>query len=146
MNVRIKETVLAGVGVGQEQRGESQWVWTQQGGKASGSGACLVTDHGIFPGKVCSGQVVPMDDLSLWSVQRQETVFFFLLSSPTHSDQWETELRFCGTRWYRMSCMSGETVCLLYIPLYRVSTVTAPSRCSVNICGVNSRLVNSGTH
>lgn len=79
MNVRIKETVLAGVGVGQEQRGESQWVWTQQGGKASRSGACLVTDHGIFPGKVCSGQVVPMDDLSLWSVQRQETVFFFFI-------------------------------------------------------------------
>ncbi|CAI9173207.1 unnamed protein product [Rangifer tarandus platyrhynchus] len=114
MNVRIKETVLVGVGVRQERRGESQWVWTQQGGKASRSGVCLVTDHGIFPGKVCSGQVVPMDDMSLWSVQRQETV---LLSSPTHLDQLETELWFYGTRWYRMSCTSGETVSAFFTSL-----------------------------
>ena len=107
MNIRIKETVLAGVGVRQERRGESQWVWTQQGGKASRSGVCLGTDHGLFPGKVCSGQVVPMDDLSLWRVQRQETV---LLGSPTHSDRLETELWFCETGWNRMSCVSEETV------------------------------------
>lgn len=59
MNVRINETVLAGVGVEQERGGESQWVWTQQGGKASRSGACLVADRGMCPGKVCSGQAFP---------------------------------------------------------------------------------------
>lgn len=110
MNVRINETVLAGVGVEQEQRGKSQWVWTQQGGK-SRSGVCLVADHGMCPGKDCSGQAVPMDDLSLQSIQRQETV---LLSSPTYSDQLETELWFYGTRWYRMSCTSGETVSVFF--------------------------------
>lgn len=111
MNVRIHETVLAGVGVEQEQGGKSWWVWTQQGGKASRSGACLVADHGMCPGKDCSGQAVPTDDLSLQNVQRQETV---LLSSPTHSDQLETELWFHGTRWYRMSCTSGETVSVFF--------------------------------
>ena len=76
-----------------------------------------------------------MGDLSLWSVQRQETV---LLSSPAHAGQLETELWFYGTRWYRVSCTSGETASVFF----RVSTVTAPSRCSVNICGVNWCLVN----
>ena len=54
MNVRVNETVLAGVGLEQERGGESQWVWTQQGGKASRSGACLVADRGtsINPGTV----------------------------------------------------------------------------------------------
>ena len=78
---------------------------------------------------------IPMGDLSLWSVQRQETV---LLSSPAHAGQLETELWFYGTRWYRVSCTSGETASVFF----RVSTVTAPSRCSVNICGVNWCLVN----
>lgn len=45
-----------------------------------------------------------------------------------------------GLRWVaRVGCR----VCLLCSSLYRVSTVTAPSRCSVNACGVNWCLENA---
>lgn len=56
-------------------------------GLAVRAGACLVTDEGTHPGKVCRGQVVSLGD----GITVEGKV---LLSAPTNSDQLETK------RWF----------------------------------------------
>lgn len=111
MNVRINETVLAGVGVEQE-RGESSGSGPSREERPADQGACLVADHGeSCPGKVCSGQAFPWVICHCGVSRGRDGLTGVHQLIQTN---WKPELWFYGTRWYRVSCTSGETASVFF--------------------------------